>query len=233
MSTELRRFTRLLRPDELPEALSSPGMFETVSLDITVDLDGVRAIVEDLIARTPKGATRQALAAWDEAMVEPLHAAFDGVPRRLLSDMRVWHWLCTGVFRDFVLARWCSEETAEAFDDLTAAERGRFLGKASLNGVSRNAFARLFWCGEALWSPEDGYDLARAALHRQDFFQAVFERKFGLYRPAARACVMRLAEATEMVWRDSLKGLNFCLSTMVVEAMDESAVRELLEEFAA
>jgi hypothetical protein len=233
MPTELRRFNRLLRPDELPDALASPGMFETVSLEITVDLAGVLAIVSDLIGRMTKGATRQALAAWDEAMVEPLHAAFEGVPRRLLSDMRVWHWLCTGVFRDFVLARWCSEEAAEAFDDLTAAERGRFLGKASLNGVSRNALARLFWCGEALWSQEDGYDVARAALHRQDFFQAVFERRFGLYRPAARSCVMRLADATELAWRNSLKGLNFCLSTMVVEAMDESAVGKLLEEFAA
>jgi hypothetical protein len=163
----------------------------------------------------------------------PLHAAFEGVPRRLLSDMRVWHWLCITVFRDFILARWCSEEAAEALDDLTAAERGRFLGRASLNGVSRNALARLFWCGEALWSQEDGYRLAQSALHRQDFFQAVFERKFGLYRPAARACVIRLADATELTWRNSLKGLNFCLSTMVVEAMDESAVGELLEEFAA
>jgi hypothetical protein len=208
-------------------------MFETVSLDITVDLAGVRTLVDELVARTPEGATRQTLAAWDEAMVGPLHAAFEGVPRRTLSDMRVWHWLCTQAFRDFILARWCSEEAAEAFDDLTAAERGRFLGKASLNGVSRNALARLFWCGEALWSKDQGYDLARAALRRQDFFQAVFERKFGLYRPAARACVMKLADATELVWRNSLKGLNFCLSTMVAEAMDESAVGELLEEFAA
>jgi hypothetical protein len=233
MPTELRRFTRLLRPDELPEALTNPDMFETVSLDITVDLTEVCRIVDDLITNTSKGSTRQALAAWDEEMVEPLHAAFEGVPRRLLSDMRVWHWLCTGVFRDFVLARWCSEQAAEAFDDLTAAERGRFLGGGSLNGVSRNALARLFWCGEALWSHDDGYQLARAALHRQDFFQAVFERKFGLYRPAARACVVKLADATELTWRNSLKGLNFCLSTMVVEAMDESAVGELLEEFAA
>ena len=233
MATELRRFTRLLRPDELPEALTNPDMFETVSLDITVDLADVRAVVEDLIANTPTGSSRQALAAWDEEMVEPLHAALGGVPRRLLSDMRVWHWLCTGEFRDFILARWCSEEATEAFDDLTAAERGRFLGRASLNGVSRNALARLFWCGEALWSQEDGYHLARSSLHRQDFFQAVFERKFGLYRPAARACVVKLADATELAWRNSLKGLNFCLSTMVVEAMDESAVGELLEEFAA
>jgi uncharacterized protein DUF6339 len=233
MSTELRRFSRMLGPDDLPDVLTHPTMFETESLGISVDLGPARAVADKLLADLSPGAPRVTLASWDEAMVEPLHASFAGVPRRLLSDMRLWHWLCTGTFREFVVARWCSERATEAYDDLTAAERGRFLGKASLNGVSRNALARLFWCGEALWDKNSGYNLARAALRKQDFFQAVFERKFGLHRPAARACVNNLADATEMVWRNSLKGLNFCLSTMVVEAMDESAITDLLAEFAA
>ena len=232
-TTELRRFTRMLGPDDLPDVLAHPSMFETEPLGISVDLSGALTEAAKLIADVAPGAPRSALAAWDEAMVEPLHAGFAGVPRRVLSDMRLWHWLCTREFRDFVLGRWCSERAAEAYDDLTAAERGRFLGRPSLNGVSRNALARLFWCGEVLWSKDEGYDLARKALHRQDLFQNVFERKFGLHRPAARACVLRFSDATQPVWRSSLRGLDFCLSTMVVEVMDEGAITDLLEEFAA
>jgi hypothetical protein len=229
---ELRRFTNRLTPDDLPQALVNPGLRETEGLGISVDLSGALHVVEQLATNSePEGS--RLLSSWDQDMVEPLHASFCGVPRRLLLDMHVWHWLCVVPFRTFVLRRWCAATTIDSPEELSASERGRFLGSSSLNGVSRNALARLFWCGETLWSEDRGYELARKALERQDFFQAVFERRFGLYRPAARAAVLKLANTKEQVWRNSLKGLNFCLSTMVIEAMDEESITNLLEEFSA
>jgi hypothetical protein len=66
------------------------------------------------------------------------------------------------------------------------------------------------------------------ALANQDFFQAIFERKFGLYPPAARACLDVLRDASEDERREATKRLNHYLTTIVLENLTEGDIRELL-----
>ena len=108
----------------------------------------------------------------------------------------------------------------------------RFLGAGTLRGTSRNALARLWWCAESLSSGQDGYRLARQALARQDLFQAIFERQFGLYPPAVRACLRRFGNSgvSEREWRDGTRRLNHYLTTIVLEALSEDEILELLSE---
>jgi hypothetical protein len=70
--------------------------------------------------------------------------------------------------------------------------------------------------------------MAAAALENQDFFQAIFERKFGLHRPAASACLSVLNNASEEDRRQTTKDLNHVLTTIAVELLTQPEVEGLL-----
>jgi hypothetical protein len=106
---------------------------------------------------------------------------------------------------------------------------GNQSGKSTLSGMSRQALARLWWCAEILGT-EDGYRLARTAVRRQDLYQAVFEREFGLYPPAARACIKFFDGRSENEAREGTRRLNQLLSTLVLETLDEDDIMQMLEE---
>jgi hypothetical protein len=142
--------------------------------------------------------------------------------------MRFWHWLCIFVFPDFVWYRWYGQLPQDPAAVLTSPMTERFLGTSSLNGVSRNSLARLYWCAAALHTEEDGYRYVIDALTKQDLFQAIFERKFGLYQPAAKACLEEMVQASEQEWRVGVRRLNHYLTTSVVEILSKEEVKELL-----
>jgi hypothetical protein len=79
-----------------------------------------------------------------------------------------------------------------------------------------------------LYSERDGYHLVYQVLSSQDFFQAIFEREFSLYPPAARACVQELASASEDERREATRKLNHYLTTIVVETLREEDIRALI-----
>ena len=93
--------------------------------------------------------------------------------------------------------------------------------------MSRNTFARLWWTAEQLGGD---YDLARLALSRQDMFQAIFERIFGLYQPAARAALSRFPPASEDAVRTAARWLNYVGSTTVLELLNEAEIGLILDE---
>jgi len=145
--------------------------------------------------------------------------------------MRLWHWLTAAAFPNFVWRRWIgappSDETLA--ETLSGQLPRRFLGNSNLSGVSRNTFARLWWIGQALREGDD-YSLARAALEKQDLFQAVFERRMGLSLPLARACVTRLESVPESRHRAVTQMVNHFATTTVLEVLDDETATTLVQD---
>lgn len=224
MSTPLYRFKEAVRPDALPAILAGECLPDVESVGILADLDSVRAEFERVRKAFPSERAQ-----WDRHIAVVLHGVLRSLTRRQAADMRFWHWLCTVEMAEFVWLRWHGSVP----EDMTVAESQRalserFLGGPTLHGVSRNSLARLWWCAEALWTPSDGYQLVDLVLSNQDFFQTVFERKFSLYPPAARAFVRVHASSSEAERREAARKLNHHLTTITVEALDEREIEALL-----
>ena len=227
MNLKLERYVRPVREGELARVLDDPVTVESEPLNTEADLADIREVFERVLEDHPQ-ARRAERAVLDRALAEPLHRALAHLTTRQASDMGFWHWLCIAGLPEVVSWRWYGAATipTEALKQRALAER--FLGAGTLRGVSRNAFARLWWCAESLYSADDGYHLTRQVLTRQDLFQAVFERDFGLYPPAARACVRHFESASEEEWRRGTLRLNHYLTTIVLETLSEEDVLELL-----
>lgn len=166
----------------------------------------------------------------DIALIEPLHRSTTGLSRAEAADMRMWHWIATRAFPDVVWRRWAGQAPTTPEDlprALTDAMVGRFAGGSSLGGVSRNTFARLWWLAEHLNSD---YESARYVLSRQDMFQAIFERMFGLHPPAVSACLSRFRDRSEGEVRAATKWLNYAARTTVLEVLTEQDIAAILDE---
>lgn len=181
----------------------------------------------EAVSSAPDANTASSL---DSALVEPVHRALAGLTHAEAADMRVWHWLCAVAFPDFVWRRWRQDGTPgdqDIFASLTDSMLRRFLGAPTLVGVSRNTFARLWWTAEHL---DGDYDLARRALARQDAFQAIFERLFGLHLSAARAAIRSFEGRGEAEVRRAARWLNYAAATAVLEALSEGEIADILNE---
>jgi uncharacterized protein DUF6339 len=215
----VRRYSKPLTAAGLAAALKGDQQ-PAEDLATPVPLDTVAAAIESV--GDSKGSEI------DAKLIEPLHRAIP-LTLREAADMRVWHWI-TVRFQGIVWQRWPKyhqqwQETGE----LTGEAVSRFLGRSSLNGVSRNTLARLWWTAEQM-SEGDDYSLARDAVKSQDRFQAIFERRFGLYPPAARACLESFRNLSESEVRDAARWLQQCLSTTVLEHLSEAEIGALIEE---
>jgi hypothetical protein len=223
MKVQLHRYPRPLGRGDLPAALRHPGVFCPEPLGIEADFDQFCKEVESCYRDEPDRAK------WDARLVEPLHRALLHLSRRTTTDMGLWHWLCTAQFRDLVWRRWSPEnESASLPDQIQPSVAQRFLGSSSLRGFSRNALSRLWWAAECLVDQNGNYLWAQRVFEKQDLFQAIFERRFGLYPPAARACVQKYWQAVERRWREGTQWLNHYLTTLVVESLTEDEILALL-----
>jgi hypothetical protein len=220
MAESIRQYSKPLSATGLTAALRGETQ-ASETLDTVISMDAVAEAIGAV-----EGLSGSEI---DRCLIEPLHRAMSTLTIREAADMRLWHWL-TVHFQELVWRRWASyrkqwEETGELTGEATA----RFLGRSSLNGVSRNTLARLWWTAEQL-SENGNYSLARQAVSNQDQFQAIFERRFGLYPPAARACLASFENLGERETREAARWLQQCLSTTVLEHLSQADVAALLEE---
>jgi Family of unknown function (DUF6339) len=221
---ELRRFAQPVTTERLVPLLAFHGDEATETFGEYIDFNPVRDKVDQLLNEGGKSR----VSTWDAALAPVVHGALRGCSRRTLLDMRLWHWMAVTQLQDYVLRRWCRLEEIHEELVLPPAQMERFLGRPTLRGVSRNAVARLYWVADALYSPEEGYSLVDTVLGNQDFFQNIFERKFGLYPPAAKVCARQLSEASEADRRRALKLLNLYASTIALESLEESNIIPLV-----
>lgn len=165
----------------------------------------------------------------DAELARLIHLALSGLTRRELTDPRMWQWLTTVPFRQYVIARWAPEcRSAPAVAGKSNVHQ-RFCGAGSIAGVARNALGRLFWVAEAT-STNGDYELTRRAFENADLLVGVFERRLGLEPRLARACIEKLDEAGEAIHRAALRILNYSLSTVVVEALSDPEVEALVKD---
>ena len=227
---QIRRFSNPVSKDALLDYLCNPRsvMTDSEALESDIDLQEFSDSVDNLLSTTPNDAGNVQRAKWDQELVEPLHRAMKPLPLRDLADMRLWHWMCVGAFPQLVWRRWQGEIPNLDEFSMPKALAERFVGTNSLHGISRNALARLFWCGASLFTTEDQYSLAKSVIERQDLFQNIFERGFSLYQPAARACVRELRDSGEKQWRIAAVNLDHQLTTTTLEALDEEYIRSML-----
>jgi hypothetical protein len=213
------RYAKPLDGEHLEEVLSG-GRWPTEPLPNQIPLAQVEHAVESI----DPDASGTAI---DALLLEPLHRALP-VTRREAADPRVWQWLSVSCFPDLVWRRWAGEvpDAAALHDALAPKYHPRFLARSSLNGMSRNTLSRLWWTAEHLGD----YELARRALSNQDMFQNIFERFFGMYPPAARACLTCFHERPAAQVRAAAKWLQQCATTTLLEALDEAAIRSILAE---
>ena len=227
MTVELRRFSIPLTIRQLAVALEDSSNIETESLGIVADFKEVKTAFKDF--RTANaGASSSERAKLDRELAMPLHKALAHLTRRASTDMHMWHWLCICEFKDVVWYRWYGNVPTDLSSTISTSLAERFLGTPTLHGISRNALARLWWCVESLYSESDGYELVNLALGNQDFFQAVFERGFSLYIPAARACLRTLRNASEDERREAVRELNHYFTTITAEALSEEDISQKL-----
>jgi len=231
MAQELRRFTVPVTRPWLYRLLENPDSMLTEPIDGQATLRDVKRTINRLIKKCgsePLPANQRS--AWDRELVKPLYEALNRLPRRTLVDMRFWHWLCTSPLRDFVWYRWHGQLPDDPRSVLNQSQAlvGRFTGTPSLNGFSRNALTRLYWCAATLYTEEEGFYWVELALRNQDLYQAIFERKFSLYPPAVRACLRELKDKSETERREATKRLNHHLTTIVLETLTEDDIRNVL-----
>lgn len=227
---QLHRFLEPLTPGRLEQALtgSAPA---SEAVDPAIELAGLGYAIAAEVARLENASSGLQRAQSDAALVVHIHHSLGALSRRDAADMRVWHWLTAVGFPEFVWRRWIGAPPPD--ERLSEALGGqlprRFLGNSNLSGVSRNTYARLWWVGEALHDGDD-YSLARAALEKQDLFQAVFERRMGLCPPLARACVVRLQSVPESRHRAVTQMVNHFATTTVLEVLDDDTATALVLE---
>lgn len=224
MTVELHRLTiPLTTIRQLAAVLRDSSYIESEALGLEADFSEVQDVFDGFYSANPEASSVER-ARLDRELAAPLHRALAGMSRRNATDMQFWHWLCVCQFQDIVWYRWYGRIPTDFSGIISPSLAERFLGAPTLHGVSRNAFARLWWCAEALYSEEEGYELVHIALSSQDFFQAIFEREFGLYIPAARACVQVLKDSSEDERREATKELNHYFTTIVAEALNEEDI---------
>lgn len=231
MTVTLRRLLSPVTSNrQLAVLLENPGQVRSEPLGIEADLSAVRAVFDGFYNQSPD-ATSIERARLDRELAIPLHEALRPLSRRIATDMRFWHWLCICELQDIVWYRWYGRVPEEFSGVISPSLAERFTGGPSLHGVSRNSFARLWWCVETL-RDDEGDELIRIVLASQDLFQAVFERRFCLYVPAARACIRALGNSNEEDRRDATKLLNHYFTTIVAEALcEDDIVSSLLNRY--
>lgn len=228
MRISLQRYVAPLSVSRLPDVLSGASAEVVEPVGLTADFTEVFQVISRLVA-TDQGGEERRRSHWDAELAEPLHTAMRGLQRRQATDMRLWHWLCTNPaqLRTFVWHRWRGAVPVETSDAMRPSLAAHFLGRASLNGFSRNALARIYLCAETLHSEEDGYELVRRALGNTDLYSGIFERKLGLAPAAARAAV-RALDHPGIDHRPSLLRLNHVATTLALECMSGEEVSTFL-----
>lgn len=219
----VKRYVRPLRLADLPNAFGASGMPDEELPGIAIELERVRLAISENLAAEERST------AIDVALVEPFHKAMSGLDRRVAADMRIWHWLCIEGFPEIVRRRWGIADSLGSGVQLKKADAAHFLGGSNLEGIARNSFSRLWWTAEQL---EGDYDSARAVLSNAEDYVAIFERQYGIFRPAAMAAIPRFgAEGVpDDDQREAAKWLQQNISTTVLEALDQQRIGQILDE---
>jgi hypothetical protein len=163
----------------------------------------------------------------DADLAIAIHRTLRAFDSRDLTDARFWQWLTTVPHRDYVINRWAPECVDDPDQAGRSSTHQRFCGAGSIGGTARNALARLYWVADGT-VVDDDYTLTKEAFGNTDLLVGVFERRLGLEPRLSRACIRHLSGAGQAVHRLTLKIVNYSLSTVVIEALEDADVDRLV-----
>lgn len=141
--------------------------------------------------------------------------------REQAANDGLWRYLAVVEFPDFVRYRWPYPDANRS----TKSMRDKFLKNA--RDIYEQALVRLWWIAELTHVGSD-YSRTEMALRSQELANDVFDRGFARYPPAVRACVDELNDANSHVVSKTTTRLNHALSTIRLEALSESDIREMV-----
>jgi hypothetical protein len=158
----------------------------------------------------------------DAKVASEVHRHLD-LTREQASHDGLWRYLAVVEFPDFVRYRWPYPDPNRSVDSM----RDKFLKNA--RDLYEHALVRLWWIAE-LTRNEEGYDLTGAALKNQELANDIFDRGYARYPPAVRATVDELRDANSNVVSLTTTKLNHALSTIRLESLNESDLRQIVRE---
>lgn len=206
--------------DEAP----SLGEYETsLELGHRIDIDAVRAFIDEAMRRFPSAGT-----AADIWLAPRLHYALR-LSRRQAADRGLWRWLGCVFAPDLVRWRWGSPDK-ESRDPKSAANTERFVGL-----YYKHALARLWWMAELFRDGPD-YDFVAAALGNPDIPNNLFRMDVAYHRPTALAAVRVLDGKTGRQANALAKAVNSAATTLVIDviapdvALDADATTRWLDD---
>ncbi len=223
--SSLSRYEEVLPTGSVPSILTSEIDPAVVSIAGGHDDAVYRSFLDkaDLAAsEAPKSTDR------DGELAVLLHRALAGCQRRDLTDARFWQWLTTVPCRAYVINRWAPECKDDPHQAGRFNTHQRFCGAGSISGTARNALARLFWVAQGTVVDGD-YGLTKQAFENSDLLVGVFERRLGLEPRLSRSCIKHLNEVGEEIHRLTLRIINFSLSTVLVEALNDAEIDSLVQ----
>ena len=218
---ELLRYEEPLGSGQLADVLTGRVTPPTTSTGVMKEIDNLATEAESIYGGSGSGSGTEL----DALFAPVLHRELKGTPTRILTDSGLWHWLATQPLSVFVKHRWLPDKDAD-LENVTAQQE-RFLGKSTLNGVNRNALARLYWTAEATVVAGD-YDLTKKVLQNADLHLQIFDRELSLDSRLAKECVRSLHNVGQDLHRQAIVNIRVRLGTVVIEALDEAAITELV-----
>ena len=137
----------------------------------------------------------------------------------------LWRHLAVIKFHEFVRYRWPYPDPQT--DRSLSAARDKYLEGA--RDLYEHALVRFWWIAELTRAGND-YSRTTKALERQELANDLFDRGYARYPPAVRATIDVLADANSHVVSRTTTKLNHALSTIRLEALNESELRDIIKE---
>jgi hypothetical protein len=152
---------------------------------------------------------------YDTEMAKSVHQTLR-ISRRTAMDPGVWYYLSCAVAPHYVRHRWAKGEKTP---------RERFL-----TPLKRNTFWRLWWSAELLVDKGDYGALAYFFDGKQDLYEQLLGRDFSRFPLAAKIFAEILSQEGRETIRNASKDINYILSTVVLETLNEERLRALCLE---
>ena len=202
MSEKLFRLKAPLISNGLISALRNQDIVSIEEVKCKVDLTNLSALIDQLILEKVTGASL------DARLVECVHTTFKSLPSHILTDMRMWHWLCVMRYPNIPWLRWRGNIPIDPEDGFTVGTGKkhvpslRFLGTSSINGHGRNTFSRLFFAADRMMENDHSdYSLVKKLFTSQE----VHQNCMNLYVPQ----VLMKALLLDLIYVDHFSLLHF------------------------
>ena len=230
MSEVLFRLKAPLISNGLISALRNPDSISVEKVNKDIDLSDLSKLIDQLILENVTGSNL------DARLVECVHKTFKSLPAHILTDMRMWHWLCVIRYPNIPWLRWRGNIPVDPEDGFTVGTGKkhvpslRFLGTSSINGHGRNTFSRLFFAAERMLEDDHSdYTLVQKLFTSQELHLGLSDREFGLIPKINRILTAKLVELPDSKVRIAIRKLNSLGGSICLDLLSEEQLEQLID----